>query len=142
MVRGVAFKKSFSYAGFEQQPKSFKNPKIVCLNIELELKAEKDNAEVRVEQVSVRNPSLSSSALTCLGIPSYRRRRMANHFPKTRSNHRNRRKSRPLQTPHRRPRHPILCRQRHFLCWSRHRRRPRSRCCRRRGQYSDNHKRH
>ncbi|EHY58737.1 T-complex protein 1 subunit eta [Exophiala dermatitidis] len=51
-VDGVAFKKTFSYAGFEQQPKSFKNPKIVCLNVELELKAEKDNAEVRVEQVS------------------------------------------------------------------------------------------
>jgi chaperonin GroEL (HSP60 family) len=54
LVKGVAFKKSFSYAGFEQQPKTFKNPKILCLNIELELKAEKDNAEVRVEQVSVR----------------------------------------------------------------------------------------
>lgn len=51
-VKGVAFKKTFSYAGFEQQPKSFKNPKIVCLNVELELKSEKDNAEVRVEQVS------------------------------------------------------------------------------------------
>ena len=36
-VDGVAFKKTFSYAGFEQQPKSFKNPKIVCLNVELEL---------------------------------------------------------------------------------------------------------
>ncbi|RCI11076.1 hypothetical protein L249_7535 [Ophiocordyceps polyrhachis-furcata BCC 54312] len=51
-VNGVAFRKTFSYAGFEQQPKSFKSPKIVCLNVELELKAEKDNAEVRVEQVS------------------------------------------------------------------------------------------
>lgn len=51
-VDGVAFKKTFSYAGFEQQPKFFKNPKIVCLNVELELKSEKDNAEVRVEQVS------------------------------------------------------------------------------------------
>ncbi|GJC77508.1 putative T-complex protein 1 subunit eta [Colletotrichum liriopes] len=51
-VNGVAFKKTFSYAGFEQQPKSFEKPKIVCLNVELELKAEKDNAEVRVEQVS------------------------------------------------------------------------------------------
>jgi T-complex protein 1 subunit eta len=51
-VGGVAFKKTFSYAGFEQQPKSFKDPKIVCLNVELELKSEKDNAEVRVEQVS------------------------------------------------------------------------------------------
>ena len=51
-VNGVAFKKTFSYAGFEQQPKSFKNPKIVCLNVELELKSEKDNAEVRVDQVA------------------------------------------------------------------------------------------
>ncbi|QDS71357.1 T-complex protein 1 subunit eta [Venturia effusa] len=51
-VDGVAFKKTFSYAGFEQQPKSFKNPSILCLNVELELKSEKDNAEVRVEQVS------------------------------------------------------------------------------------------
>ena len=53
LVDGVAFKKTFSYAGFEQQPKSFKNPKILSLNVELELKAEKDNAEVRVEDVSV-----------------------------------------------------------------------------------------
>ncbi|SMY29080.1 unnamed protein product [Zymoseptoria tritici ST99CH_1A5] len=51
-INGVAFKKTFSYAGFEQQPKSFVDPKIVCLNVELELKSEKDNAEVRVEQVS------------------------------------------------------------------------------------------
>ncbi|KKA29653.1 hypothetical protein TD95_002807 [Thielaviopsis punctulata] len=51
-VNGVAFKKTFAYAGFEQQPKKFEKPKIVCLNVELELKAEKDNAEVRVEQVS------------------------------------------------------------------------------------------
>lgn len=50
-IDGVAFKKTFSYAGFEQQPKSFKNPKILTLNVELELKAEKDNAEVRVELV-------------------------------------------------------------------------------------------
>ncbi|CCH61046.1 hypothetical protein TBLA_0D05540 [Henningerozyma blattae CBS 6284] len=50
-IDGVAFEKTFSYAGFEQQPKNFKNPKIVSLNIELELKAEKDNAEVRVEHV-------------------------------------------------------------------------------------------
>lgn len=50
-VNGVAFKKTFSYAGFEQQPKSFENPKILSLNVELELKAEKDNAEVRVENV-------------------------------------------------------------------------------------------
>ncbi|KAL5639136.1 hypothetical protein ACGC1H_006600 [Rhizoctonia solani] len=52
LVRGVAFKKTFTYAGAEQQPKMFTDPKIVCLNVELELKAEKDNAEVRVEAVS------------------------------------------------------------------------------------------
>jgi len=51
LVDGVAFKKTFSYAGFEQQPKSFDDPTILCLNIELELKAEKDNAEVRIEKV-------------------------------------------------------------------------------------------
>ncbi|AOW03178.1 chaperonin Cpn60/TCP-1 family [Yarrowia lipolytica] len=51
-VDGVAFKKTFAYAGFEQQPKTFDNPKIACLNIELELKAERDNAEVRVDDVS------------------------------------------------------------------------------------------
>lgn len=49
LIQGVAFKKTFSYAGFEQQQKIFKNPKILLLNVELELKAEKDNAEVRVK---------------------------------------------------------------------------------------------
>jgi len=49
LVEGVAFKKTFSYAGFEQQPKSFDHPKIALLNVELELKAEKDNAEIRLE---------------------------------------------------------------------------------------------
>lgn len=49
LVRGVAFKKTFSYAGFEQQPKKFVNPKIIMLNIELELKAEKDQAEIKIE---------------------------------------------------------------------------------------------
>jgi T-complex protein 1 subunit eta len=46
---GVAFKKTFSYAGFEQQPKYFEHPKILLLHVELELKSEKDNAEVRIE---------------------------------------------------------------------------------------------
>ena len=50
---GVAFKKTFSYAGFEMQPKKYKNPKIALLNVELELKAEKTNAEVRVDTVEV-----------------------------------------------------------------------------------------
>lgn len=53
LVDGVAFKKTFSYAGFEQQPKKFTNPKILCLNIELELKSEKENAEIRIEDPEV-----------------------------------------------------------------------------------------
>lgn len=52
LIKGVAFKKTFTYAGAEQQPKLFHNPLILCLNVELELKAEKDNAEVRVDAVS------------------------------------------------------------------------------------------
>lgn len=49
IVQGVCFKKTFSYAGFEQQPKRFEDsPKILCLNLELELKAEKDSAEIRL----------------------------------------------------------------------------------------------
>lgn len=51
LVAGVAFKKTFSYAGFEMQPKKYSNAKIALLNIELELKAEKDNAEIRVNSV-------------------------------------------------------------------------------------------
>ncbi|XP_061726056.1 T-complex protein 1 subunit eta isoform X3 [Cydia pomonella] len=51
LVAGVAFKKTFSYAGFEMQPKSYDSCKIALLNIELELKAERDNAEVRVDNV-------------------------------------------------------------------------------------------
>ncbi|KAI1291773.1 T-complex protein 1 subunit eta [Halotydeus destructor] len=51
LITGVAFKKTFSYAGFEMQPKKYSTPKIALLNIELELKAERDNAEVRVDNV-------------------------------------------------------------------------------------------
>jgi T-complex protein 1 subunit eta len=49
LVDGVAFKKTFSYAGFEQQPKQFQNPGILLLNVELELKSEKENAEIRID---------------------------------------------------------------------------------------------
>jgi hypothetical protein len=34
-VEGVAFKKTFSYAGFEMQKKQYDSPKIAMLNIEL-----------------------------------------------------------------------------------------------------------
>lgn len=51
LIAGVAFKKTFSYAGFEMQPKKYSNPKIALLNVELELKAEKTNAEIRIDNV-------------------------------------------------------------------------------------------
>jgi len=51
LVKGVAFKKTFSYAGFEQQPKRLVNPLIALLNIELEVKAERTNAEIRIDNV-------------------------------------------------------------------------------------------
>ncbi|VDK82885.1 unnamed protein product [Litomosoides sigmodontis] len=51
LIKGIAFKKAFSYAGFEMQPKHYKNPFVALLNIELELKAEKDNAEMRIQTV-------------------------------------------------------------------------------------------
>jgi len=49
LVQGVAFKRTFSYAGFEQQPKALTQPKILLLNLELELKSERANAEIRIE---------------------------------------------------------------------------------------------
>ena len=55
LVKGVAFKKTFSYAGFEMQPKTYVKPKVLSLNIELELKAERDNAECRIDNVEVSN---------------------------------------------------------------------------------------
>ena len=48
LVHGIAFKKTFAYAGFEQQTKKFTNPKILCLNVELELKSEKENSFFRI----------------------------------------------------------------------------------------------
>ncbi|KAK6042461.1 TCP-1/Cpn60 chaperonin family protein [Cooperia oncophora] len=51
LVKGVAFQKAFSYAGFEMQPKHYKDPLVALLNIELELKAEKENAEMRLTTV-------------------------------------------------------------------------------------------
>uniref|UniRef100_A0A2H1VH44 T-complex protein 1 subunit eta n=1 Tax=Spodoptera frugiperda TaxID=7108 RepID=A0A2H1VH44_SPOFR len=56
LVSGVAFKKTFSYAGFEMQPKSYDNCKIALLNITLELQAERDNAEVRANVVLSKLP--------------------------------------------------------------------------------------
>lgn len=51
LVNGIAFGKCFTYAGYEQQPKKIINPKILCLNVELEWKAERENAEMNIESV-------------------------------------------------------------------------------------------
>ncbi len=61
MVDGVAFAKTFTYAGAEQQPKSFTKPKILLLNIELEKKAERENAEVRIDKAIVTKRSFTFS---------------------------------------------------------------------------------
>jgi T-complex protein 1 subunit eta len=61
LVAGVAFKKTFSYAGFEMQRKQYTDPKIALLNIELELKSEKENAEVRVDSVEVSSTRIPRS---------------------------------------------------------------------------------
>lgn len=63
LVAGVAFKKTFSYAGFEMQPKKYEKPKISLLNVELELKAEKENAEIRVDNVQVKNKTKISNPI-------------------------------------------------------------------------------
>lgn len=51
VLNGVVFEKTFSFAGHEQLPKYFKNPKIACLDIELEWKSERDNAEARISSL-------------------------------------------------------------------------------------------
>jgi T-complex protein 1 subunit eta len=48
-VAGVAFKRTFFYAGFDQQPKHFDNPKVLLLNVELELQGASNDSEVRVD---------------------------------------------------------------------------------------------
>ena len=45
------------------QPKKYKNPKIALLNVELELKAEKENAEVRLDKVEVTHSCIVCSKL-------------------------------------------------------------------------------
>lgn len=134
LISGVAFKKTFSYAGFEMQPKRYENPKIALLNVELELKAEKDNAEVRVKSVEVRIqlskldfkmafllslcpfysldvcPSLSS------GLPGHRGRRVEHPVRQTGEDLSVRSQGGFVQVAHRRRGHPVLCRQGPVLC--------------------------
>lgn len=51
LVEGIAFEKTFTYAGYEQQPKKITNAKICCLNVELEWMRERENAEMRINSV-------------------------------------------------------------------------------------------
>ena len=62
------------------QQKKYLKPKIAMLNIELELKAERDNAEIRLDNIAVSNLSnLSTAQLnisSCSGVSKDRRCRM------------------------------------------------------------------
>lgn len=60
LVQGVAFKKTFSYAGFEQMCKKFVNPKILLLNVELELK---------VQSVLAHGVGLALPSTPCMDAP-------------------------------------------------------------------------
>lgn len=66
LVKGVAFKKTFSYAGFEQQPKSFDKPGVLLLNVELELKSEKVRG--RSCSVRVKCPWMREEGLGLTGV--------------------------------------------------------------------------
>jgi T-complex protein 1 subunit eta len=49
LIHVVAFKMTFSYAGFEQQPKRIVAPKVILLAIELKLKNENTKAELHIK---------------------------------------------------------------------------------------------
>ncbi|KAL0490638.1 TCP-1 chaperonin, eta subunit [Acrasis kona] len=48
LIDGIVFKRTFSYAGFEQQQKRIKNAKILLLNHEIELKHQKEFAHLNI----------------------------------------------------------------------------------------------
>lgn len=48
LINAVVFKRTFSYAGYEQQPKLIKNPKILLLDHEIELKHQKEFAKISI----------------------------------------------------------------------------------------------
>ena len=50
-IKGIGIKKPFSYAGSEKQFKKYYLPNILAVNIELEIKSEKDNSESRINNV-------------------------------------------------------------------------------------------
>jgi len=52
LIEGFAIPKCFAYAGAKSQPMAFDAPRVALLNIELEHKAERVNAEVRINSVA------------------------------------------------------------------------------------------
>ena len=50
-IKGIGIKKPFSYAGSEKQFKKYYFPNILAVNLELEIKSEKDNSESRVKNI-------------------------------------------------------------------------------------------
>ena len=50
-IKGICIKKPFSYAGFEKQTKKYYYPLLLLLNIELEIKAEENDAETRLNSM-------------------------------------------------------------------------------------------
>lgn len=51
VFNGIAFEKCFTYAGYEQQPKKITNAKILLTTVELEWKSERENAEMKIDNV-------------------------------------------------------------------------------------------
>ncbi len=51
-IKGICFKRPFSYAGFEKQIKKHYYPHVLLLNIELEIKSEENEAETRLDRIS------------------------------------------------------------------------------------------
>ncbi len=51
-LKGIVIKKPFSYAGYEQQSKKLYYPEILLLDIELEIKTEKDQSETKINHIS------------------------------------------------------------------------------------------
>lgn len=102
LIHGVAFEKTFSYAGFEQQPKQFTSPRILLLNLELELKSERDNAEVPPFPRFDIDPDQS------FGVSEHCGHGVASDLRETGRLHRCGRQYRALSPPDRRPGHAVL----------------------------------
>lgn len=51
-LKGIVIKKPFSYAGYEKQYKKVYYPVILLLDIELEIKTEKDHSETKINKIS------------------------------------------------------------------------------------------